>query len=96
MEPVGPFPNLLLLSIEKRRGLGADSLQSRPFGALHPDHCRARQLWPGGKLERLPSEIICDHIYVSPFHKEKIVELARFIVVSLVQSANSTYPIFGF
>ena len=89
----GRFPNLRVLSIEN----GADWVPTlfKLDGSVRYTRTTAGEardkVWPGGKLERLPSEIIRDQIYVSPFHEEKVVELARRIGVAHVLF-GSDYP----
>jgi len=40
--------------------------------------------WPGGRIREKPSAIVRRHVFVSPYHEEDIVELARLVGPSQV------------
>jgi predicted TIM-barrel fold metal-dependent hydrolase len=47
--------------------------------------------WPGGEVTGRPSEILMQHLYVSPFYEEDVVGLVRSIGAERILM-GSDYP----
>lgn len=71
----GRFPNVNILSLENG-SLWVPYLMKamdkmKGMGRNGP--------WPGGPIKGRPSEILREHVYVSPYHEENIVELSEIL-----------------
>ena len=83
----GRFPNVSVVSIENGSlwvpYLMAAMDKMKGMGRNGP--------WPGGYVAGRPSEVLRQHVYVSPYHEEDIVALAELIGPSQVLF-GSDYP----
>ena len=62
----GRFPRLEVVSVEHGSAWVPGLLRDLDHVMRHT---MPTTLWPGGKLENLPSEIFREHVYVSPFYE---------------------------
>lgn len=83
----GRFPNVKIVSLENG-SLWVPYLMKamdkmKGMGRAGP--------WPGGPIKGRPSEILREHVYVSPYHEENIIELSETIGADHVLF-GSDYP----
>lgn len=71
----GRFPGLTVVALE----CGINWVVPLLHDVDHAAHMGRRGHWPGGEVVGRPSEVLMDHLYVSPFYEEDVVALVRSI-----------------
>ncbi len=83
----GRFPRLTVVALE----CGINWVVPLLHDIDHAAHMGRAGRWPGGKVEGRPSEVLMQHLYVSPFYEEDVVGLVRSIGAARVLM-GSDYP----
>ncbi|MCK9927941.1 amidohydrolase [Frankia sp. Mgl5] len=71
----GRFPRLTVVALE----CGVNWVVPLLHDVDHAAHMGRKGHWPGGEVVGRPSEILMEHLYVSPFYEEDVVGLVRAI-----------------
>jgi predicted TIM-barrel fold metal-dependent hydrolase len=79
----GRFPGLTIIALE----CGINWVVPLLHDIDHAAHMGRKGFWPGGEVIGRPSEVLMEHLYVSPFFEED--------VVGLVQSIGAERVLFG-
>jgi predicted TIM-barrel fold metal-dependent hydrolase len=83
----GRFPGLTVIALECGIGWVAPLLRDID----HAAHMGRQGRWPGGEVEGHPSEVLLQHLYISPFFEEDVVGLVDEIGADRVLF-GSDYP----
>lgn len=83
----GRFPGLTVVALE----CGINWVVPLLHDVDHAAHMGRRGFWPGGEVKGRPSEVLMEHLYVSPFYEEDVVGLVRSIGPERVMM-GSDYP----
>ena len=71
----GRFPGLTVVALE----CGINWVVPLFYDIDHTAHMGRKGHWPGGEVEGRPSEVLMEHLYVSPFYEEDVVGLVNTI-----------------
>jgi predicted TIM-barrel fold metal-dependent hydrolase len=71
----GRFPGLRVVALE----CGINWVVPLLHDIDHAAHMGRKGQWPGGEVKGRPSEVLMEHLYVSPFFEEDVVGLVRSI-----------------
>lgn len=83
----GRFPGLTVVALE----CGINWVVPLLHDIDHAAHMGRKGHWPGGEVTGRPSEVLLEHLYVSPFYEEDVVGLVRSIGAERVLM-GSDYP----
>jgi predicted TIM-barrel fold metal-dependent hydrolase len=83
----GRFPRLKIVALE----CGINWVVPLLHDVDHAAHMGRKGHWPGGEVIGQPSEVLLDHLYVSPFYEEDVVGLVNDIGAEHVMF-GSDYP----
>jgi predicted TIM-barrel fold metal-dependent hydrolase len=71
----GRFPGLTVVALE----CGINWVVPLLHDVDHAAHMGRQGHWPGGEVKGRPSDVLMEHLYVSPFYEEDVVGLVRAI-----------------
>lgn len=71
----GRFPRLTVVALE----CGINWVVPLLHDIDHAAHMGRKGHWPGGEVAGRPSEVLMEHLYVSPFYEDDVVGLVRDI-----------------
>jgi predicted TIM-barrel fold metal-dependent hydrolase len=71
----GRFPGLAIVALE----CGVNWVVPLLHDVDHAAHMGRKGFWPGGEVQGRPSEVLMQHLYVSPFFEEDVVGLVASI-----------------
>jgi predicted TIM-barrel fold metal-dependent hydrolase len=71
----GRFPGLTVIALE----CGVSWVAPLLHDIDHAAHMGRKGRWPGGEVIGRPSEVLLEHLYVSPFYEDDVVGLVRTI-----------------
>jgi len=71
----GRFPGLTVIALE----CGISWVLPLLHDVDHAAHMGRQGRWPGGEVKGRPSEVLMEHLYVSPFYEEDVVGLVETI-----------------
>ncbi|CUU55016.1 amidohydrolase [Frankia sp. CcI49] len=71
----GRFPGLTIVALE----CGINWVVPLLHDVDHAAHMGRKGFWPGGEVTGRPSEVLMEHLYVSPFYEEDVVGLVEAI-----------------
>jgi len=83
----GRFPGLTIVALE----CGINWIVPLLHDIDHAAHMGRKGHWPGGEVKGRPSEVLMQHLYVSPFYEEDVIGLVRSIGPERVLM-GSDYP----
>jgi predicted TIM-barrel fold metal-dependent hydrolase len=83
----GRFPGLQIVALE----CGINWVVPLLHDVDHAAHMGRKGVWPGGEVIGQPSEVLMEHLYVSPFYEEDVVGLVHDIGAERVMF-GSDYP----
>ena len=83
----GRFPGLTIIALE----CGINWVVPLLHDIDHAAHMGRKGFWPGGEINGRPSEVLMEHLYVSPFFEEDVAGLVHSIGAERVLF-GSDYP----